>query len=247
MASHSVPAAELSYDLGLRRFFLSVFGVMALGLAITGVTALLIANNPTLLAALFHLDTVMKDGKETTQIGASGWWWLSAALQLGIVWWLSGKSISRAKGGMSKLVFLVFAVLNGVTLTPVLFAYTQASAATIFFLAAATFGGSALVGYVTKIDLQRFGGLLLMGLIGLIIAMVVNLFLGSSPLDYLISGAAVILFVILTAFDIQRLKQLYAEGNDGEGVVVYGALALYLDFMNLFIHLLRLFGVRVGE
>jgi uncharacterized protein len=176
--------------------------------------------------------------------------------ELGLVFALSWL-IGRISGVVAGVMFVVYAVMNGLTLTPILLAYTESSVVTAFVSAAAMFGVMALVGYTTKADLTRFGTLLFMGLIGVIVAGVTNIFLNSGPFGFAISAVSVVIFCGLTAYDMQKLKNIALYGPNrqgwgeagiqtdaGEKHAIMGALALYLDFINIFLQLLRLFGRR---
>ena len=146
------------------------------------------------------------------------------------------------------LVFIAYSVLMGVSLSFIFLAYTGASIASTFLIASAMFGGMAVVGYTTKTDLTKFGSIMMMGLFGIIIASVINMFMGSSTLDYIISFGGVLVFTGLTAYDVQKLKrigsQITHEDENSRKLTIMGALTLYLDFINLFLFLLRIFGNR---
>ena len=151
------------------------------------------------------------------------------------------------QAGTAAVLFWLFAAVMGLSLGSIFLVFTGTSIARVFFIAAATFGAMSLYGYTTKADLSRFGSILLMGLIGIVIASLVNIFVGSSALQFAISVIGVLVFVGLTAFDTQRIKAMYLESDTAEiesKKAVLGALALYLDFLNLFLMLLRLFGQR---
>ncbi|NET31731.1 MAG: Bax inhibitor-1/YccA family protein [Cyanothece sp. SIO1E1] len=173
--------------------------------------------------------------------------WGLIIAELGIVFWLSS-SIMRMTSNMAIGLFLLYSALNGLTLSIILFAYTQASVASTFFITAGTFGLMSAYGYFTKRDLTSWGNLLFMALIGLIIASVVNIFWANPTMYWIISYAGVLIFVGLTAYDTQKIKnmslELDAESEEGRKGAIMGALALYLDFINLFIMLLRIFGDR---
>lgn len=241
---HSVAAA---HDDSLSRFFANVFAVMAVGLAVTGTITLWISHSPDLMKTLFGLYKYIEDGETKTGFSASGWWWFAAIVELGLVLVLChtsfGKSVSI---GGNLLLFILYAGLNGVTLSPMIYSYTDASVAMVFFITAGTFSGCALFGHVTKINLLPMQSFFMVGLIGLLVVLVVNIFYHSPAIDFAISGAAVLLFAGLTAFDMQKLREMYEESGDESvpGLVIYGALTLYLDFINLLIHLLRIFGVK---
>lgn len=234
-------------DSGLTRFYSNVFLVMGIGLAITGIITLWLSHSQDMMKTLFGLYSYVEEGKNKTGFTASMWWWIAAAVELllvlGMSWGTLGKSMSVGAG---VIMFAIYSALNGVTLAPAIYAYTDASVAMVFFITAGTFGACALFGHVTKINLLPMSGFFLVGLIGLLVALVVNIFYSSPAMDFTISGVAVLLFAGLTAFDMQKLREMYAEAGDDDvpGLVVYGALMLYLDFLNMFIHLLRLFGIK---
>ena len=167
--------------------------------------------------------------------------------ELALVFWISS-GIQRMSSNMAIGLFLLYSVLNGMTLSVLLIAYTGASVASTFFITAGMFGAMSVYGYTTKQDLSSWGNLLFMALIGLILASVVNIFLQSSGLYWLISYIGVLVFVGLTAYDTQKIKQIAAqvivESEEGRKVAILGALTLYLDFINMFIFMLRILGNR---
>jgi len=167
--------------------------------------------------------------------------------ELALVFWISS-GIQRMSSNMAIGLFLLYSILNGMTLSVLLIAYTGASVASTFFITAGMFGAMSVYGYTTKQDLSSWGNLLFMALIGLILASVVNIFLQSSGLYWLISYIGVLVFVGLTAYDTQKIKQLAAqvivESEEGRKVAILGALTLYLDFINMFIFMLRILGNR---
>ena len=172
--------------------------------------------------------------------------WLFVLAPLGLVMLLSF-GINRLSAGTALTVFFVYAALVGLSLASIFLVYTHASITRVFFISAATFGATSLYGYTTQRDLTSVGSFMFMGLIGLIIASVVNIFLHSTGLDWAISVIGVIVFVGLTAYDTQRIKEMYDVNDDGTisgRKAVMGALRLYLDFINLFLMLLRIFGNR---
>lgn len=213
--------------------FRSVYLWMTLALAITGFTAMYIAKSYTFLEMI-------------TQNSMMLWGLLIA--EIGLVMYLTAR-IQRISFTTATLLFIAYSIVNGLTLSVLFMVYTMSSIATTFFITAGTFGTMALFGYVTKKDLTRIGSLCGMAVIGLIIAMLVNMFLHNSMMDLVISGIGVLIFVGLTAYDSQKIKQMLT-GNDIEinettqKIALMGALTLYLDFINLFIYLLRLFGDR---
>jgi hypothetical protein len=245
--THTINAdASLGYDQGLRTYFLNIMLIMGVGLAITGGVSWWISHSEGMMHTLFNLQTYVEDGETKTRPGMSGWFIAASLIQLGMVWRLSWGAGTASRYGprVTYGIFFAYAALSGVTIAPVLYAYTDASVATVFFLAAATFGCCALFGHTTKIDLRPLGTFFLMALIGLLLAMVVNIFLRSPAMDFMVSIVGVLLFAALTAFDMQKLEQLYDEMGTSDGLIVYGALTLYLDFINMFLFLLRLFGAR---
>ena len=204
---------------------------MTAALAITGFTAFTVASNPALLQMIF--------GSRFVFFGL-------LIAEVGLVVWLSA-AIQRLSIVTATLMFVLYSVLNGATMSIIFLAYTASSIATTFFITAGTFGAMALVGSVTRTDLSRFGNILLMALIGLIVATVVNIFLKNSMMDMIISGIGVLIFTGLTAYDAKKIKALTTgmEDNDEtQKLAVMGALSLYLDFVNLFLYLLRFFGRR---
>ena len=174
-------------------------------------------------------------------------YWFLFIAEIALVWFLSARVMSLSLP-VATGAFALYSILNGVTLSPIFLIYTSESIASTFFITAGTFGAMALYGYMTKRDLTRLGSLLFMALIGVIIATVVNIFLRSEILMWIITYAGIVLFVGLTAYDTQKVKQLAAQTAHDEElskkVSIIGALNLYLDFINLFLYLLRLFGRR---
>jgi hypothetical protein len=165
---------------------------------------------------------------------------------LGLVFWLSA-GIDRMSAGTAQLLFWVYAGLMGLSLAGIFLVYTGASIARVFFITGGTFAAMSLYGYTTKRDLTQFGSFLMMGLIGIIIASLVNIFIASSALQFAISVIGVLVFVGLTAWDTQQIKEMYVASDDGQLAgkkSIMGALRLYLDFLNLFLMLMQLFGQR---
>jgi uncharacterized protein len=230
--------AEGVIDQGLRAHMLRVYNYMAIGLVVTGVTAYLVAS--TSLGDLFFTQTA------TGGFGMTGLGWVAFIAPIALVFVLSF-GIQRMSVGTAQLVFWVYAALMGISLATIFFTYTMTSITQVFFVSAATFGAMSLWGYTTKRDLTGMGSFLFMGLIGIIIASIVNIFIGSSALGFAISIIGVLVFVGLTAYDTQKIKEMYYAGDDGTVAgrkAIMGALSLYLDFINLFLMLLRLFGDR---
>lgn len=223
-----------AYDAGLRSYMLSVYNYMASGVLLTGIVALLFANSPY-MALLFN-----------PQGRPSGLGYVVMLAPLGIVMWLSF-GIARISEGTAKALFWTYAVLMGLSLSTVLLIYTGASVAQTFFATAAAFASLSLWGYTTKRDLTGFGSFLIMGVFGILIAMVINMFMRSTGLDLAISMLGVLLFAGLTAYNTQRIKSTYFQVQ-GTALIgksaVMGALQLYLDFINMFMFLLRFMGDR---
>ena len=215
-----------------QRFMTKVYGWMSLALAITAYIAMWTANTPQLLNVILG-----------NQIFFIGLVILEFALVAGLV-----SAIKKMTAQMATFVFILYALINGLTLSVVFVAFTTESIASTFFITAGTFGLMSLYGYFTKSDLTKWGNLLFMGLLGLIIASVVNLFLHSEMIYWITTYAGVLVFVGLTAYDTQKIKQMNIIGNEGSEEdrkeAIMGALTLYLDFINLFLYLLRIFGRR---
>lgn len=221
---------EAVVDEGLRAYMLRVYNYMAMGLGLTGVVAYAVSSSPAIMQAIF----------------GSGLMWVAILAPLGLVFFLSFR-IHAMKPATAQFVYWLYAGLNGVAFSVIFIAYTQTSIARVFFITAGTFAAVSLYGYTTKRDLTGWGSFLFMGLIGIIIASVVNMFMASSALHFAISVIGVLIFTGLTAYDTQKIKEMYYEGDeDGTATkkAVMGALRLYLDFINLFLMLLRLFGNR---
>ncbi|WP_404401054.1 Bax inhibitor-1/YccA family protein [Pelagibacterium halotolerans] len=236
-------------DEGLRAHMLRVYNYMGIGLVVTGVIAFF-ANQLAIADSQATAAGQLADGTLVTQWGAllygSPLMWVVALSPLAFVLVLSF-GINKLSFSAAQGVFWGFAAAMGLSLSSIFLVYTDASIAKVFFITAATFGTMSLYGYTTKRDLTGMGSFLMMGLIGLIIAMVVNIFLQSSMLDFAISAIGVLIFVGLTAYDTQKIKEAYVEGMGHESLgklALMGALRLYLDFINLFLMLLRLFGNR---
>lgn len=224
---------EGSLSLAFPALMRKVYVWMTLALVLTGITAYGVASSPGLMMTIYQTPAIM--------------WGLIIA-ELAIVIAISA-AINRLSLTTATLLFVLYSVLNGATFSLIFAVYTMSSIANVFFITAGTFGVMAAYGYFTKRDLSSWGKLLLMALIGLIIATLVNIFLvKSSGFDLILSYAGVLIFVGLTAYDTQKIKQMLAMQTDmGEGaqkVALLGALSLYLDFINLFLYLLRIFGRR---
>ena len=228
MTRAQAEAAQI--DVGLRQYMLRVYNYMTGGLALTGVIAYLTANSPTMLNAIYG--TPLQ--------------WVVMLAPLGFVLVLSF-GVHRMSAGMAQIMFWAFAAVMGLSISYIFLAYSGASIARVFFITAGTFAAMSLFGYTTKRDLTGWGSFLIMGLIGIILASIVNLFLQSSALQFAVSVIGVLIFTGLTAYDTQRIKHEY-DVQDDAGVAtkkaIMGALRLYLDFINLFLMLLRLMGNR---
>ena len=231
---------ELSnVDAGLRQYMIKVYNFMAAGLCLTALTAYIIANT-SLLGLFFNINPA---GQVT---GMSGFGWLMFIAPLVMVF-AFGWVVNRGTAAQVQALFWGYAAVMGASLTPIFLAYTGASVARVFLITAGMFGGMSIYGYTTKRDLSAMGSFLFMGLIGIIIATIVNFFLKSPGLYYAISFIAILVFTGLTAFDTQRIRQIYSEYDNSEVMTkkaVAGALSLYLDFINMFIYLLQFFGDR---
>lgn len=221
--------ADAADDAGLRHYLLRVYNYMASGLVLTGAVALLAVQTGFYQA-----------------IYATPWFWLVLLAPLGLVL-LLGFRVQRMSLGAAQLTFWAYAALLGLSTAGIFLVYTGASIARVFFIAAATFGAMSVYGSSTRTDLTRVGSFLFMGLIGIVVASLVNLFLRSSALQFAVSVIGVVVFVGLTAYDTQRIRQLYRadlDTADAGRLAIMGALQLYLDFINLFLLLLQLFGDR---
>ena len=205
---------------------------MAMALIITGLTAYVVATNAAMTQFLFTHASMI---------------WILFLAEIGLVVTLSA-AIRKISLSVATLLFVAYAALNGITFSSLFYVYTMGSLASTFFITAGTFGAMSLVGFFTKADLSSMGKILLMALIGLIIASVVNIFVASSALEMLMTYVGVLIFVGLTAYDTQKIKQMFLSAPDAsestQKYAVLGALTLYLDFINLFLYLLRIFGRR---
>lgn len=226
-------------DQGLRAHMLRVYNYMGLGVGLTGLVAWLVASTPALLQ-LFYAPTPM-GAYAPTILG-----WISIFAPLAFMFFMSFAAM-RSSLSTLQTMFWVFCGLMGLSMVNVFLIYTGVSIARTFFVVAAMFGATSLYGYTTKSDLSKMGSFMVMGLIGIVIASLVNLFLHSGPLQFAISIAGVVIFVGLTAWDTQRIKESYVEGYGSESngkLAVLGALNLYLNFINLFQFMLQFMGNR---
>ena len=231
----------VTVDAGLRAYMLRVYNYMLVGLGLTGAVAWLTAN--TALSTVFYNQVATLNGvvQQPNILG-----WIAIFAPLGMVLLLSFR-IQKMSFAAAQMTFWAYAAVMGVSLSTILFVYTGASIAMTFFVTAGTFGAMSLYGYTTQRDLTGMGSFLFMGLIGLILASLANMFFQSSAMQFAISVIGVLIFTGLTAYDSQSIKNLYFAGDDGEVAgkkAVMGALRLYLDFINLFLYLLRFMGNR---
>jgi FtsH-binding integral membrane protein len=218
------------FDEGLRQHMLRVYNYMGLGLVITGIVAYVVGTTPALYVPIFQ--TPLK--------------WVVMLAPLGFVLFFSFR-IQSMSAGTAQAMFWAFSAVMGLSLASIFLVFTGASIAQTFFIAATMFGATSLYGYTTKRNLANVGSFLMMGLIGVVIASVVNIFLGSSALQFAISVIGIVVFVGLTAWDTQNIKEQYAENVDQESqqkMAVFGALSLYLNFVNIFQLLLNFTGER---
>ncbi|KQZ49403.1 hypothetical protein ASD54_15855 [Rhizobium sp. Root149] len=222
--------SQAAFDEGLRKHMLRVYNYMGLGLIITGIVAFIVGTTPALYVPIF----------------SSPLKWVVMLAPLAFVFFFSFK-LQTMSASAAQMTFWAFCAVMGLSLASVFLVFTGASIARTFFIAATMFGATSLYGYVTKRDLAKFGSFLIMGLIGVMIASIVNIFLGSSALQFAVSVIGIIVFVGLTAWDTQNIKEQYAENFDQESqqkLAVFGALSLYLNFVNIFQLLLSLTGQR---
>lgn len=220
-----------SVNTAYRTLMGKVYLWMTLALAVTGLTSLYVASSPGLVQSIF---------------ASRGTFWLLVIAELALVFILSAR-IMKMSFSTAGIMFALYSVLNGVTMSFIFIAYTSTSIATAFFVTAGMFAAMSFIGLVTKKDLSSFGSFFTMALIGLIIASVVNIFLNSSVMYWIITYVGVLLFVGLTAYDTQKIKQMLIEYGDEvndstQKLALIGSLSLYLDFINLFLYILRLFG-----
>lgn len=227
-------ARDVAFDAGLRSYMLAVYNYMASGVLLTGIVAFAFANSP-------YMRLLFNEVGRPTGLG-----WVVMLAPLGFVMALSF-GINRMQVSTAKALFWAYAAVMGLSLSTIFLAYTGASIALTFFSTAAAFGALSLYGYTTKKDLSAFGTFLIMGVVGLIVASLINMFVQSSGMSLIISFLGVLLFAGLTAYDTQKIKSMYFYAADAGQVgktVVMGALRLYLDFINMFMFLLRFMGDR---
>ncbi|OJY67569.1 MAG: hypothetical protein BGP16_02900 [Sphingobium sp. 66-54] len=234
MGGVSTGAGEVAFDAGLRSYMLSIYNYMASGVLLTGIVALLFAP--------YAGQVLMNE----TGTGMSGLGWIITLAPLAFVMVLSF-GINRLQTSTAQILYWAYAVVMGLSMASIFLVYTGASIAQTFFATAAAFAGLSLYGYTTKRDLSGFGTFLIMGVVGILIASLINMFLQSSALELAVSILGVLIFAGLTAYDTQKLKSMYAyvAGTEMMGkAVIMGALSLYLDFVNMFLFLLRFMGSR---
>ena len=233
-----VIADQASFDVGLRQHMIRVYNYMASGLALSGIVAFALFSSPELAGLFFQVSP------RGAVVGLNGLGWVAILAPLGLLLLTSFKGATMSVGAVQAVYWAVTALM-GVSLSLLLFRYTGASVARTFFVTAASFGALSLYGYTTKRDLSAMGKFLFMGLIGLILASLVNMFFPSGTMSFIISAAGVLIFSGLIAYDTQRIKEQYSEayGTEmAEKVAIFGALSLYLDFVNLFQFLMSFLG-----
>lgn len=217
-------------DEGLRSYMLRVYNYMTMGLALTGAVAFFTSQSTTMLQAIYG--TPLQ--------------WVVMLAPLGMVIFLSSR-INKMSAVGAQMAFWIFSGLMGLALAYIFLVYTGASITRVFLITTAMFAGMSLYGYTTKRDLTGIGNFLIMGVWGLLVAMIVNMFMQSAAIDWAISVIGVLIFVGLTAYDTQKIRQMYTEADGAEVITkkaIMGALRLYLDFLNMFLFMLRLFGNR---
>ena len=222
-------AQAAAVDVGLRAYMLRVYNYMSVALALSGAVAFFVSTSPAMQQVIFGTPLM----------------WVVFLAPLGLVFFLSAR-IQKMSATAAQTTFWIFAALMGLSLASIFIAYTPESITRVFFITAGAFAGLSLVGYTTKKDLSGMGTFLIMGVIGLIIAMVVNMFVASSMLQLGISVIGVLIFAGLTAYDTQQIKLMYYEADSEEVAAkksIMGALKLYLDFLNMFIFLMHILGV----
>lgn len=218
-------------DSGLQAFMRGVYNTMGLGLVVTGLVAFFTAQSPAMMQAIFG--TPLK-------------WVVMLAPLAFIFLGFTPSRVMRMNPGQARMLFYVFAAVMGLSMAAIFVVFTQASIARVFFVTAGTFAATSLYGYTTKKDLTRMGSFLFMGLIGIVIASLVNIFIGSEMVQFVVSVIGVLVFTGLTAWETQNLKETYVYGGGAanDRLAILGALGLYLNFVNLFQSLLHLMGNR---
>ena len=223
-----------SYDFGLKKYLISVYQYMAFALSITAFVAMGVASSQEVMYA----------------IHGSGLKWIIALAPIGMAFYI-GRSLMSMSQTAAQACLMIFAVLMGLSLSSIFIVFTGESIARVFFITASTFGVMSIYGNNTKKDLSSIGSFLIMGATGLLISSIVNIFLQSSAIYFISSVIGVIVFTLFTAYDTQRIKELYYQSQGDEELVsklsVYGSLTLYMDFINLFIFILQILGVRRND
>ena len=226
---------------GLLRYFLEIYQLMTVGLAITAISSFAVLTIPTLTNMMFVTDGY------GYYMRLTGFGWLISFAPLGISLYFAF-GYNRINASNAQMLFWIYAMLVGMSLASLGLIYTGASMARIFFVCSAMFGSMSLYGYSTGKDLTGLGSFLFMGLIGLVLTSVINIFLKSQAVEYALSVIGVIIFTVLTAYDTQKLKTLYYQRIDAKGKIgIVGAFTLYLDFINLFVLLIRFLGVKRND
>ena len=226
---YTSPMGQTQSTVKVNSFVMSVYNWMMIGLGLTAFTSYFVASSPAIFSMVYPMMLPL------------------IFAELGLVFFLSAR-IQKMKASTATSMFVLYSILNGVTLSVIFYAYAASSIVSTFFVTAATFGAVSVYGMVTKRDLTGMGSFLMMGLIGIIIASVINIFIGSSAMEMIISYVGVLIFTGLTAYDTQQIKQMAAaQPADASGAMIrkgalMGALKLYLDFINIFLFLLRIFG-----
>ena len=240
-ATNYTSFSNTSHDEGLRRYFLKIYQLMSAGLAITALSAFAVFSVPALTNLMFN---ITPDGylAGMTAIG-----WLVTFAPIGIILYFNFR-LDRINAQNAQLLFWVYSGLMGMSLASLGFTYTGTSITKTLFICSAMFGGMSIYGYTTKKDLTSMGSFLYMGLMGLVLTSIINMFMQNSAIEFALSVVGVLVFTGLIAYDTQKLKALYYQGADNSDKMgIMAALTLYLDFINLFIFLLRLLGVRKGS
>ena len=230
--------SNTSYDDGLRRYFLKIYQMMSVGLALTAISAFAVFSIPSLTSLMFNMEMGYVTGM--TSLG-----WIISFAPLGISLYFAF-GYGRISAENAQMLFWIYAVLIGMSLSSLGFFYTGTSITKTFLICSSMFGGMSLYGYTTQKDLTSMGSFLYMGLLGLIIASLANMFFQNSAMEFAISVIGVAIFTGLIAYDTQKLKALYYQGADNKTGIM-AAFTLYLDFINLFIYLLRFLGVRKSD
>ena len=242
-AKEAAQQSSVVMDEGLRAYMLKVYNYMATGILMTGIIALITFKMSVVTDSSGSIVGLTQMGNA---IYMSGLKWLVMLAPLGMVFWLSAK-VQSMKPETARNLFYAFAAIMGISLSSLLLVFTGESVIRVFFLTAASFSALSIYGYTTKKNLTSLGSFLIMGLVGLILASIVNIFLASSAMQFIISVVGVLIFAGLTAYDTQRIKLMYMASDDRGTALkksIMGALTLYLDFINMFIMLLQLLGNR---